>query len=298
MLKIDQNGIRFHSKASEKYVDVVFHYAADKKFSTSIPIEYRRTGTEIPDAEIAEYLEKVMVEVAPEKWQDWRTDQESFWRQKPNADTTKAFFDRLSKNFGWCCVTCDLPKNPNWARRIQDLKEFGYTIATHTRRRCNKCKENTTQLILVPLKRGGVTGYETWSPELRNRIIGLLKSYDAYEAKFGRKEGLLPDHKFPEIRWDAETRRHNLEDLTDEEILHDFQLMSNQRNQQKREICRKCFQTDERGMIYGINFFYSGEGTWDKKFPKQGKLAENGCIGCAWYDIEKWRTELMKTLGK
>jgi len=108
----------------------------------------------------------------------------------------------------------------------------------------------------------------------------------------GKKEGLLPDHKFPEIRWDSETRRDSLDHLTEAEMKEDFQLLSNQRNQQKREVCRTCFQTDNRGIIYGIPFFYRGNSKWDSAIPKNGKLAEAGCVGCGWYDINQWRKEL------
>lgn len=294
--KIEKKTTRFHAKASEKYVDVVFSYGSGQDYVTSIPIVYRRTGTEIDEKGLDQYLEQVWSEVHPEKWKAWKSEQTNFWKTKPKAQTTKAFFDALIKKFSWCCVSCDLPANRNWARRIQDLKEFGYTLATDTRKQCSKCEKNSTHLILIPLKRGGITGYETWSPALRSKIISLLKEFDAFEAKGGRKEGLLPDHKFPEIRWDAETRRQNLEDLTDEEILRDFQLLTNQRNQQKREVCRSCFQTGKRGQIYGIQFFYAGSEEWDKNVPKSGKAAESGCVGCGWYDISKWRAELTKKL--
>ena len=80
------------------------------------------------------------------------------------------------------------------------------------------------------------------------------------------------------------------------EIKRDFQLINNQRNQQKREVCRKCYQTNERGIIYGINYFYEGNKSWDKKIPKRGKVAEQGCKGCGWYDIEKWRKNLSENL--
>lgn len=297
MTKFKNSGSRYHSKASEKYVDVTFYYDGNVEFETSIPIEYRRTGTLIEDADVDVYLLKIYDEVNPKNWEEWNKSQTEFWASKAGAGVTKSFFDELCKNFSWCCVSCTLPSNPNWARRIQDLKEFGYTIATNTNRPCSKCKKNTTQLILSPIKRGGVTGYETWSPELRNKIISTLKAFDAYEGKLMRKEGLLPDHKFPEIRWDLETKRHSLEHLTEEDIRKDFQLLSNQRNQQKREVCRACYQTGSRGIVHGIPFFYSGGPNWDEKIPKTGKGAEKGCVGCAWYDIDKWRNELTKKLN-
>lgn len=296
MTKISKKAVRFHTKASEKYIDVVLCYDNTPQYSTSIPIEYRRTGTEIADDDVDGYLEKVYEEVNPSGWVAWNTEQRDFWAGKPKALTTKPFFDVLSRDFNWCCATCTLPKNSNFARRIQDIKEFGYTLATDTRRYCKVCELNTTQIILIPLKRGGITGYETWSPTLRNHIVQVLGSFDAYEAKTTRKEGLLPDHHFPEIRWDANTRRDSLKTLSDVEIKRDFQLISNQRNQQKREVCRNCFQTGERGTVYGIPFFYNGTRLWDANIPKTGKNAEAGCIGCGWYDIDTWRIRLTKLL--
>jgi hypothetical protein len=295
MAGLEKGGVRFHAKASEKYVDVVFAYDGFPPFPTSIPLEYRRTGTSIEDSQIDQYLARTYSQVHPAKWDEWRNEQAEFWQGKPNAAITKAFFDVLAREFSWCCVSCTLPTNPNWARRTQDLKEFGYTIATDTNRHCPNCQKRTTQLILVPLPRGGITGYETWSPQLRQNIVNLL-AVDAFEGRDTRKESLLPDHKFPEIRWDAETRRPSLENLTQEEIQRDFQLLSNQRNQQKREICRHCFQTGERGTFLGILFFYHGGLFWNEAIPRTGKEAELGCVGCAWYDIDRWRQEINQRL--
>jgi len=288
--------IREHSKASEKYIDVIFEYNK-YKFNCSIPLIYRRTGTEILDSDIDDYLKKVYENIDPKHWDKWKIEQANFWNSKPNADITKSFYDKLIEKFDWCCINCDFPSNPNWARRIQDLKEFGYTLSTNTKKYCIKCNKNTTQLIMIPLPRGGITGYETWSPILRNRIIELLKSFDCYEGKYGRKESLLPDHKFPEIRWNDQTKRDSLDSLSDDDILNDFQLLTNQRNQQKREVCRNCFQTKNRGIIFGIQYYYKGNQYWDKNIPEKGKQAEIGCIGCGWYDIEKWRQEIIKALN-
>jgi len=297
MTEITKIKIRNHTKALEKYIDVIFSYESKPQYHTSVPLVYRETGTEIAedDDDIDAYLCKVYNEVKPTGWQEWKREQKIFWDQeKPRAAETRAFFDELAKDFNWCCVSCTLPRNPNWARRIQAIKGFGYTLATNTKRRCETCRKNKTHIILLPLKRGGITGYETWTPKLRSRIVDLLGSFDAFEAK--KKEGLLIDHKFPEIRWDANTKRDSLEGITDNQIRQDFQLLSNQRNQQKREVCRNCFQTGERGVIYGIPFFYEGKDTWDPSVPATGKAAEKGCIGCGWYDINTWRSELNKRL--
>jgi hypothetical protein len=85
--------------------------------------------------------------------------------------------------------------------------------------------------------------------------------------------------------------------MSDEDVISKFQLLDNQRNQQKREVCRRCFQEGKRGTIYGLPFFYVGDENWPSNVPTVGKKAEEGCVGCAWYDIERWRSELLKLLN-
>lgn len=287
-----------HSKASEEYLDVEFNYNEGKKWVGRIPVEYRRTGTHLLDSEVNCYLNSIYDELNPDNYEQWLKDQYLFWENK-KAEITKSFFDALVKGKGgWKCAKCDLPANQNFARRIQDLKEFGYTIATDTNKFCKRCQCNKTHSLLVPLKRKGSegNGYEHISPKLKSRILNVLNNIDVYENKPNKH--LLPDHKFSEIRWDDKVKSSNLDDMTDIEIKNKFQLLSNQRNQQKREVCRKCVQSDKRGTIFGIPFFYKGNIDWDKKIPKRGKEAEEGCKGCPWYDIERWRGELINKINK
>jgi hypothetical protein len=103
----------------------------------------------------------------------------------------------------------------------------------------------------------------------------------------------LPDHKFPEIRWDRDTARVSLEGLSEREILSDFQPLNNQRNQQKREACRACRRTGIRPYPMGIKFYYAGDEHWPENVPSTGKAAEQGCYGCGWYDLEAWRQALI-----
>lgn len=299
MEELDKNikilGRHNHSKASEEYVDVIFHYKEDD-WKGWVPIVYRRTGLDLKtDDEINKYLNKVYKELDPKNHIQWSIEQIEFWETKPNASVTQSFYGALSDG-NWHCVNCELPNNPNWARRIQDLKEFGYTIATDTKRYCNKCKANKTHLIMLPLKRLSIegNGYETWSPALRKKIVKLLNEYDVYENRYN--PNCLPDHKFSEIRWDENTKEKNPDDMSDEEIKAKFQLLTNQRNQQKREVCRDCYQTGKRGILYGIPFFYKGNEYWDSNIPRKGKDAEKGCIGCGWYDIEEWRKKLIELI--
>ena len=287
-------GSRVHTKASEKYIDVTFGYPNGSSWIGSVPIEYRRTGTFAKNKkEIWELLKKAYIFMTPSKKDNWIKEQEEFWKTRPNAYITKSFFDKLTDS-KWKCLYCELPKNTNPTRRIQDIKEAGYTLATNTKMFCKDCNKNTTHLILVKLPRGHETGYEIWSSKLKNRIIKILGDKDVYENAI--RKNTLPDHKFPEIRWDKDTKEDNAEDMSEEQIKNKFQLLDNQRNQQKREVCRNCFQTGKRGSPFGIKFFYKGGEDWDKKISPTGKEAEKGCIGCGWYDLKKWREELNKKL--
>lgn len=286
----------FHSKASEEYIDVVFQYPDLKKsFEYRIPVEYRRTGVSLKsESDINRYLNCIYEQLNPCNHSDWIKEQGDFWAKR-KAVTTKSFFDSLIKG-GWQCTVCTLPSNPNFARRIQDLKEMGYTLTTDTNRFCATCNKNTTHLCLIPIQRSNIegNGYETWSPKLRERILKVLNGIDVYENK--KKSHLLPDHKFPEIRWNETTKSENPNTMTDDEIKKKFQLINNQRNQEKREACRTCFQTSKRGEIYGIPYYSKGTALWDDSIPLKGVEAEKGCIGCPWYDIEAWRNDLIKVI--
>ena len=285
-----------HLKASEEYLHVIFTYI-NFTWDGWVPVEYRRTGISIKtDEQLIDYLNLVYLQMNPQNYPSWLKEQERFWNEeKPGAFKTKPFFDSLAKG-NWQCVVCTLPPNRNWSRRIQDLKEFGYTLSTDTNRYCPNCKANTTHIMMLPIPRGGAqgNGYETWTPALRKRIIHVLNGFDVYEC--AQSPHCLPDHKFPEIRWDEETKGENPATMTDEEIRQKFQLLTNQRNQQKREVCRTCFQTGYRGIAYGIPYFYQGSERWDPSIPPKGKIAECGCIGCAWYDFAQWRWHLLNAL--
>lgn len=290
-------GERYHSKASEAYLDVEFYYPdSGGLWKGSVPYQYRRTGIFAESEEEKRLvLQDAYEAMHPSKREMWLDEQKQFWDQS-NKQITRPFFDALS-NCEWKCQACQLPQNPNWARRTQDIKELGYTFATDTSRYCKRCGRNTTHLIMLRIPRGGSSGYETWSPSLRKRILEVLGHWDSYECWI-RRGSLLPDHKFPEIRWDQKTRQENPESMTDKQIKEKFQLFTNQRNQQKREVCRICFQTEKRGIIYGIRFFYEGDENWPTSVPAVGKTSERGCAGCGWYDINLWRDKFNEFIAK
>lgn len=291
-------GRTVNTKASEQYVHVKFIYPdVNKEWDGWVPVEYRRTGVAIAsdDTEALEqHLNSIYEQMHPSNYSSWKKTQDKLWEATRSVETKDIFY--ILSDGKWHCRNCDI-SNPNFARRIQDLKEMGYTLATHVNYRCPVCGNNrSTRLILLPINRVELAGngYETWSPELRAKIIRVLGGVEVYENT--PNQHCLPDHKFSEIRWDADTKSENPDKMTDQEIRSKFQLLNNQRNQQKREVCRNCFQTGERGIIFGIPYFYEGDSKWDPSIPQKGKEAEKGCIGCPWYDIETWRKKVIKRL--
>lgn len=292
--------LRSHLKATEKYIDVIFSYPSEKfTWEGSIPFQYRRRGMFLDDPkEVANLVQNSYEDLQPQVSKIWVETQKKKWiNDFSSKSVTKPFFNELL-DLRWNCVAHKLPKNPNWARRIQDIKEMGYLLATNTSKYCEDCKRNTTHILLIPSVEGPQTGYELISSKLKARIIKVLGNYDAYEGKIRPASVLIPDHKFPEISWDETVKQSDLENLTDEEIKLKFQLLDNQRNLQKREVCRQIIQTGKRGSLFGIKYYYEGTEDWPVGVPTMGKEAEKGWIGCPWYDIEAWRKSLNEFIKK
>lgn len=277
-----------NNKSSENYVRVIFNQSNKFKWETVVPFYYRRSGLFLEnEKDIANYLRSIKPYFTEQSMTKWRENESKKW-EKSNADVTKEFFFILLS----FKEETEFPPNDNPARRIQDIKEAGYTIAS-----IPGGPKKKTSRILLPIPLYNETGYEFFTLQFKNRVIRLLNGINAFEARPTNVKALIPDHKFSEIRWDDQTKAENSMKMTDKEVIEKFQLLDNQRNQQKREICRRCFQCGKRGIIYGIPFFYQGDINWPKDVPTIGKAAEQGCIGCAWYDIERWRIELLKYLN-
>lgn len=277
-----------HGKASECYVGVTFIQDDGFTWDTIVPYVNRRAGLFLEtEEELVAYLKSIKPFFKESSMQTWRTKEREEW-ENSKADVTKEFFFAM---LTFKPVT-EFPPNDNPARRIQDIKDAGYTVAT-----IHHYRDRKSARILLPIPKSAEMGYETFTPQFKARVIRLFNGINAYENKPTTPKGLIPDHKFSEVRWDKNTKAENPMDMSDDEVIQKFQLLDNQRNQQKREVCRNCFQTGKRGIIYGIPFFYEGGENWDDKIPAVGKIAEKGCVGCAWYDIERWRSELIKLLS-
>jgi hypothetical protein len=68
----------------------------------------------------------------------------------------------------------------------------------------------------------------------------------------------------------------------------------------KSRSCERCIKLGKRGTPFGIRFWYKGDENWSSPHTK-GLEAEEGCVGCGWYDFDTWRTALnekIKTMNE
>jgi len=135
------------------------------------------------------------------------------------------------------------------------------------------------------------------------KVISLLKSRDVVEDVERTPTQLTIDHKLPMLRWTKEIEKEQISYLSmdDSDIKRHFQLLkrsngSVSHNLLKSRSCEKCFKTGQRGIPFGIKFWYQGSLKWEGDSKKD----PNGCIGCGWYgwyDFDEWRKNLNKIIS-
>ena len=283
-------GFCANTKASELFA--VVSYADGKDAPTwYVPYQYRRTDVFVDSVdEMVSFLKAAKNRlnrkyVIAYKERMGKAIYEHFGK---GASVTVPIFKKLLDKCGAWVWNKDFD-NENPQRRIQDIKESGFTIAT-------RFYERRTYHMLLPFDPVRTATYETIPSAVRRMIFKVHEGINSYTGE-PASISCLPDHKFPELRWDKHTPESN-RNLSEQEMREKFQVIPENINQMKRETCRKCFKSGVRGKLNGINFFYAGGPTWDKSVPKVGKSAERGCVGCFWYDMLAWRAALNKALEK
>lgn len=118
---------------------------------------------------------------------------------------------------------------------------------------------------------------------------------DVIENRSRQAHELVIDHRFPMERWGRSEPSHDV-NMSDSEIRGKFQLLkkdsAGNHNLLKSRSCERCIATGKRGTPMNISFWYSGGENWPDDVPQSGPDAEQGCVGCGWYDFEKWRNAL------
>ncbi|WP_017302856.1 restriction endonuclease [Spirulina subsalsa] len=136
---------------------------------------------------------------------------------------------------------------------------------------------------------------------LSEKILKFYQYKDVIENRMREAHELIIDHRFPMQRWGQSEPSHDL-NISDSEIIAKFQLLkkdsSGNHNLLKSRSCEQCVKTGKRGTPLGIRFWYSGGEDWSEDIPALGAEAEQGCVGCGWYNFEQWRNELNKRLAE
>ena len=292
------NGLFQIEKMEDIYLSVRFKYKRIV-WNGAVPIRAKYQGVNIPltDEDVNDWVKICYSALEPAKFKLWQNEQDEFWKDKKSEDT-QLVFDALNGNDDttkWLCRKCGpVPEvNPQPGARIRSLKQMGYHIAT-MKLECSSCGKKQYFDLLIRLPRHAADNQKrfTISLALRVRILDTLPNVDCVFGSPLDKKACIIDHKFPSSRWvNGETINHTK--MTDDEICDKFQILSNQTNLQKERYCQRCVMEDIRGNFFGIEWYYQGDARWQGN----SKADEKGCIGCPWYDIEKWKAEFNKHLA-
>ena len=196
------------------------------------------------------------------------------------------------------CTRCELKSSQaktwqTWrdAHGIQFAETSPGSNRYDIRKTCANCNSTTVHRQLATLELSINTSARAGiSAKLATRIKVLLKYEEAFWLRQMAGNLLEVDHKFPQIRWNVD--EENNENLTDEEIITKFILLTRSNNLLKSRNCERCVKTNKRGNFPGIYFWYEGDENWRTE-PHD----EKGCVGCFWYDPYKWREELNKIVS-
>lgn len=280
-----------HTKLKQKIVKTIFVRDDKSEFTTYVPyIDINKGVNNLNLNSIAQYLRSIKTYFTQEWINSWKKQQKKLWKTGKycHRDETKRFF-LLHLSLSLKNDTLD---NKNHASRRRDLRKLGYTITSIYK------KNKGYYYVMLPLPIHPESQYEKVSANITQTLARLKRCIEAYSGEKMDEDFLLADHKFPESRWDENTPEINDSNMSEENILKKFQLLDNASNLRKKQMCESCTESGKRPSIYGISFYYKGGKEWDKNIPQRGQEAEKGCIGCPWYDIEKWKEELNKQIKK
>lgn len=295
MLNISILEFAENSRASEIYVKAKFY----DEHTYWVPISGHRFDFEFSPTDtvaILKYLRSISEHFIPSNISEWYSKLEELYSDNLSIRQL-AFLKEMASEKGVCRYCSEVyNESPNPQATIRELKDKGFYICTVSNY-CERANRLKTYDYLTPIPPHTISKRtENIPQETRNQVKRIFNCKDSYTGS--TDNSVLPDHKFPEIRWGVDPDISDNVGLSDEEAQRKFQPLANRFNLLKKEACKKCFAEGRRQYPYGIKFYYQGEELWDEKIPRQGAEAEAGCVGCGWYDILKWKEELNKKLNK
>ena len=208
-------------------------------------------------------------------------------------ETQKFRIFEVLKDLEWHCSECELPGSQP-AKALQMMRQDGFQLEKigsnwEKRMHCKRCKRITPHRKLKLLERDENEIKRISLPaDIKKRIIEHYKNKDAILGYSPTGRSIEIDHRMPEIRWNTSEEKLSKE-ISDDEIEKRYMLLVREHNLLKSRNCEKCKKTGFRQYLLGIKFFYRGL----RKY--QDKL---GCVGCGWYDPDKWKDELNEIIEK
>ena len=203
------------------------------------------------------------------------------------ADELLSFFKQHIGKLA--CAYCGVGSNQT-AAIFREVKNRGYSFEESMPNRwgksmyCDKCNTYTTHYKLlssdpefIEQKRYGI------DQKNRKRIITLLDGRDAFSGASIKSTPEI-DHKTP---WTRLEKDFDVSNMSDEEIVASFQLLTREHNLLKDRACDKCKKTNIRPPFLEVSFWYDGDSNY-----------RGSCIGCGWYDGVRWRAEINAVLNK
>lgn len=228
------------------------------------------------------YIMNMYDKLEPSNTEKWREEVQKKYVNNSNAHKIARI---LLENINEKVLNINaLPGNSNPAKPLESLRKSGLIILTE--------KENgkTYWRLIDGIYSPGFRS-EIIPPATRRKALKLLGYTDALSGVKMSARELVVEHKFPEERWGDKEADTNI-NMTDDEIRHKFQLLTRQYNMVKREACKECVAYAERQTPFGISYFYEGDENWSCE-ASEGADAEDGCVGCGWYDMVEWKKNLI-----
>jgi len=197
----------------------------------------------------------------------------------------------LLLNCEYHCTIClnKIIQSGQLAKVAQNLRDIGYVMEREKRNfgktlYCNECNRFTLHYRLVsPNKENANVSRISFPSFLKDKLINIYGERDNFTNSYSCN--LEIDHRVPPKRLNEKDLEVPSE-ITRTEVFNRFQFLTKENNNIKREVCKRCIETDERGVsLVGIEYYYKGYSKY-----------EGTCEGCFWAFPEIWREHLKHEL--
>lgn len=205
-----------------------------------VPVSLPRRRPELqfdltnPGDDLWVYLDECANQLSSEKVSMWKDEQLKMLQGKKTV-TDRLLINLIERDSICCaCFFSGDNYNPNPQKNIQNLRDKGFIIVTHRGVQCSECGQKKARYTLTPVLMNHKYSVETIPSKLKKRICEVFDYRDTYTGiKNPNPEAHIPDHKFPEDRWDSDTAVSNDVNMSVTEIQNKFQLLNAQTNMQK-----------------------------------------------------------------